>query len=101
MMGVPWMKGDVLTLCLDLEEGEVTFARNGKPAPHRVRGVWGEVYFAVQMSARGDRVALVESDEDKVYRIERLIGEEKERMEVAKAIREAKRKEALAALGLV
>lgn len=101
MMGVPWMKGDVLTVSLDLEEGEVTFAKNGKPTPHRVRGVWGEVYFAVQMSAKGDRIALIESDAEKVFRIERLIGEEKKRMELAKAIREAKRKEALTALGLV
>ena len=101
MMGVPWMEGDVLTVSLELEEGEVTFARNGESTPHRVRGVWGEVYFAVQMSAQGDSVTLLESDADKVYRIERLVQEEKERMEKAKALREAKRKEALAALGLV
>ena len=34
-MGVPWMKGDVLTVSLELEEGEVTFAKNGEPTPHR------------------------------------------------------------------
>jgi hypothetical protein len=28
----------------------------------RVRGVWGEVYFAVQMSAKGDCVTLLEPD---------------------------------------
>ena len=41
------------------------------------------------------------ADDDKEYRIERLIVEEKERVEIARQIREAKRKEALAALGLV
>ena len=101
MMGVPWTKGDVLTISLELEHGELTFARNGKPTPHRVCGVWGEVYFAVQMSAVGDRVSLLEPNEDKVFRIERLRTEERERMEIERAKREAKRKEALAALGLV
>jgi len=66
-----------------------------------VCGVWGEVYFAVQMSAVGDRVSLLEPNEDKVFRIERLRTEESERMEIERAKREAKRKEALAALGLV
>jgi hypothetical protein len=101
MMGVPWMKGDVLTISLELEHGELTFARNGNPTPHRVRGVWGEVYFAVQMSAAGDRVSLLEPNEDKIFRIQRLQTEERERMEIQRAKREAKRKEALAALGLV
>ena len=101
MMGVPWMKGDVLTISLELEHGELTFARNGVPTPHRVRGVWGEVYFAVQMSAAGDRIALLEPDEEKTFRIQRLEDEERERMEIERAKREAKRKEAMAALGLV
>jgi len=101
MMGVPWMQGDVLTVSLELEKGEVTFAKNGQPTPHIVRGVWGEVFFAVQMSAAGDRVTLLEPDADKKFRIERLMREEKERMEIARVLREAKRKEALAALGLV
>jgi len=43
----------------------------------------------------------VAADDDKEYRIERLMVEEKERMEIARQIRQAKRKEALAALGLV
>jgi len=30
-----------------------------------VRGVWGEVYFAVQMSAKGDCVTLLEPDAEK------------------------------------
>jgi hypothetical protein len=89
MMGVPWTKGDVLTISLELEHGELTFARNGKPTPHRVCGVLG------------DRVSLLEPNEDKVFRIERLRTEERERMEIERAKREAKRKEALAALGLV
>ena len=101
MMGVPWMKGDVLTVSLDLAEGEITFAKNGKPTPHRVRGVYGEVYFAVQMAAEGDRVVLLEPGADKNHRIDRLFKEEQERMEMAKAALEAKRKKAMAALGLV
>ena len=30
-----------------------------------MRGVWGEVYFAVQMSAKGDCVTLLEPDAEK------------------------------------
>jgi hypothetical protein len=57
-MGVPFSKGDVITIQLDIAAGELTFMRNGVLLPHRVCGVWGEVVAAVQLSAAGDEGAL-------------------------------------------
>ena len=46
-------------------------------------------------------MVLLEPGADKNHRIDRLFKEEQERMEMAKAALEAKRKKAMAALGLV
>mmetsp|Transcript_42244 Transcript_42244/g.99604 ORF Transcript_42244/g.99604 Transcript_42244/m.99604 type:complete len:232 (-) Transcript_42244:90-785(-) len=100
-MGMPWGKGDVLTINLDLESCELRFFRNGIMVPIVIQNVYGEVTLAVQLMSKRDSVVLLEPLQQKLERIERVKQEERERLEQERLIRDAKRKAALASLGLV
>ena len=84
-----------------LGAGDRTFAHNGVVLPHRLRGVGGEVLVAVQLSACGDTVALLETDAQRAWRVAARREDEAEARAKARAVREATRRTALVKLGLV
>jgi hypothetical protein len=60
--GQPWVTGDIIGCCIDLERGEISFYRNGKSlgvAFHSVRvGVQGVAYFPALSISYGEKCSL-------------------------------------------
>ena len=60
--GQPWMAGDVIGCCLDVDGGEISFYRNGRPLGVAFRGVRrhtpGMAYFPALSLSHGERCAL-------------------------------------------
>ncbi len=86
---------------LDLGTAEVTFAKNGVETPHRIHGLWGEVRVGVQMLGVGDAILMLESEAEKVERIEAQLEYERRKREEERRRREERRRAALSKLGLV
>eukprot|EP00960_Hanusia_phi_P060415 764499-Hanusia_phi.AAC.7 len=99
--GACWGKGDMLTVNLDLGLGELSFRRNGEQTAHTICGVWGEVFFAVQMSSMKDCVSYLESVERRALRSKNAQERSRRLRELQRQEAEQRRIEALKKLGLI